>query len=221
MICKEYTMKNILLLFAALLLITNSGNAQQVPGQMNIMVNGGLIQPFAPDEFTGGWKWGFTGGTGIGYTLSPNIIIIGLADYNYFLFDTYGYTQDRDWIGRDVNINGDPSTAITVTGNIMYRALTFDKGNFLYALAGAGVIARERKDVIVRQFDLEQREFVIVSREDGFSDSAVLVHAGIGYDFVSSTSRSMYFEVRYGIGLVSDAAVQYGVFKIGLRFSIR
>jgi len=182
-----------------------------------VVVHGGVSLPMQPELFSDFWKWGFNAGGGLVFRMSPHIALETTFDYNTFAFDDFGF---RRALGiaehEDYITNGGNSVITTIAASVSY--LIFPDPNRIspYVSGGVGYMTLSKERARGFRVDAEG-EIIDESIFPSERHSGIVVLLGGGIEIPSTSTRSFYFDVRYGIGMAGDENHQYVPVRFGLR----
>lgn len=209
-------MKQALIVLSVVCITAFPLNAQHI-SNFDWLLYGGITYPYEPVEWEQNWKWGFSGGTGVSYRLSPHFAIDGNLDLFSFGFDEFAYGERNPPPVQGVRfIDGQTSFIGALTGSIRYYVLPHAKDVTPYVLAGGGPYYYYRDHMVVTVEDVDG---LILSQDilEGTSHLGFMMHGGLGVELTSTENRSYFLEVRYGIGISSEDTVQFMPVRLGFR----
>lgn len=214
-------MKRALIILSVVCFTTTfSLNAQHI-SDLDWLLYGGITYPQEPVDWEQNWKWGFSGGSGVSYRLSPHFAIDGNLDLFSFGFDQFAYGERNPPPMEGARfIDGHTSYMGALTGSIKYYVLPRAKDVTPYILAGAGPYYFYRDDMVVT---VEEIDGTILEQEfflEGTSHIGIVLQGAAGFELTSTENRSYFLEIRYGVGLSGDDTMQYMPIRLGFRQTI-
>ena len=204
-------MKNCIVVFAGLLVLTSSLHAQQQKGMIYSFYTG-FSKPASPADFQKSWRSGYFLGAGLGKPIASRLQAHLYLDYSNFALDDRNYMQSRELISAETVIEGGMAsiTALFVDVKLLYPTPRLSKVT-PYLVAGGG------------WFHLYHEEITVFSgagdsRIAGFSEDAFGAGFGFGFNVFVEGITSLFAEVRFNVGLTEDETTV--VLPIKLGFSI-
>lgn len=194
-----------------LLLVTTANILAQGTNKLEFYCNSGISFPAAPDEFTDYWRMGFNFGGGIGYSVTPNLTLIGYFDFNGFRFDDDKFLRDYGFSGYGISISGGEASIITFSGNLKATLQTRPSQVRPYFCGGIGLFKLSIGDVTVYGPGGS-------ATAEGDSETAFSVLFGAGIDFAIGERMDLFIEGRYVIGFTEDESTQMFPIKLGIKF---
>ena len=200
------------IIFSLFLLSVAIANASaQGTNKPEFYANSGISFPTGPDEFTDYWRMGFNFGGGIGYSVSPNLTLVGYFDFNNFRFDDDKFLRDYGFSGYGISISGGEASIITLSGNLKATLQTSPSSLHPYFCGGIGFFKFSIGDVTVYEPGGS-------ATAEGDSESAFSVLFGAGIDFVIGKRMDLFIEGKYAIGFTEDGSTQMFPIKLGIKF---
>jgi hypothetical protein len=218
MMNRKFPVKRYLLLITAFLLLPNIILAQ-TDYKYELYVNGGFGAPYFPKYLDDNWQWGFNGGIGLGYRLSPKWLIEGSADLYTFNFDAPEFYARLPQRAPITTAEGKMSNIASLSANVRYFVNLFAEDTFLYFMGGMGA-----QRIFIGSIKVLYQDYAVgLVDEDYFAsiiDYGFQMHFATGFDIISTAKRSYFGEVRYTVGFLNDYNSHVLALKLGLRQSL-
>ncbi|MBN2369679.1 MAG: outer membrane beta-barrel protein [Vicinamibacteria bacterium] len=188
-------------------------------------IGGGLAMPQRPDTFKDYAKVGFGLEGGVGYKISPRLIIGVSAEYNRFSPDMATLEAEAlhfvDVTTFDVSVDINGGNASIVGASAYTRLLLASQGAQPYVVARAGLARYKTSDATVRYtveyLGLTTSDSVTL---DGGSETALKIVAGAGVDVPVGETSKLFFEAAYNFGFTEEESTGHISVRAGLRFGL-
>jgi len=178
-----------------------------------LYLNVGASAPTAPETFSEHWQRNFNLGGGIGFHLSPNLILQGYVARNNFTLDEDKFFTDYPQLGESVSIDGGELKFLTVFGDLK-AVLGPSKARLAPYLIGGGGFSKQ----YFTDISISGKRITV---ELGIaSETTFAVAFGAGMDINLSDNFALFIEGRYTIGFTENESIKYVPVKIGLGFKL-
>lgn len=202
-------MARLVILLSFVVMLTQSAFAQGEAIKPSYYLNTGFSVPSSPEEFSDYWKMGFSLGAGIGYPLSPIMLMQGSLDYSRFPFDDDRFLRDSGYSGYGFSISGGSATIITVSADLKARPSGGTSSIVPYVVGGFSYFRLATSNMTISYQGQSQTL-------DGESDDALGLAFGAGIEYAIGPKMSLFAEGRYGVGFTEGESTQHFPVKLGI-----
>ena len=215
--------KNLTGVLIGLLLFMGLVQSTAAQSKVEYLLNLGVSNPAAPDNFTNGWNRGYTFGFGIDVPLNERISWKSSFDFSSHGLDVSGLRFNTSnvfqgynmvcQIGRCVNQEYYGLVRfITLSSSLKVKPF-MQKNNLPYLLGGFGLVRiRMKDDTLVEYYGL-----IPIQRIK--NETAFVINWGVGYKFLDNGRFGAFIEAIFSNAFTSEKNTLYTQFKTG--FSIR
>ena len=178
---------------------------------VSFQAGGGPAIPSTPEGFTQIYKTGWSIAGGMGFIISPLVVLTGSVEYSRFPFDDADFVRLFGFSNSGYVISGGDRSIITATMNT--RFLLSRNRNMVcpYFVAGIGFAHFSQAEATVAGFS------PIIGAH---SESAVLIHGGGGIDIPASDHVSLFLEGRYDLALIQMNTTAFWPISAGIRVGV-
>jgi opacity protein-like surface antigen len=177
-----------------------------------IYLNGGYSIPSRPQIFAEIWSPGYNVGTGVIYSISPSISLVGSIDYNRFRFDEESFLIRYGFGSLGAETSGGNITIFSVSGSVKINLIAETERITPYIIGGIGASRISTSDITVY--------FAGVTNIRGDSETAFTASTGGGMNIILDSRIKLFVQAAYAICLTNDDNTYYLPLKIGLVFSL-
>lgn len=165
-------------------------------------VNTGISKPMAPTALKEQWRAGFNLGTGVGFTLSPRLEVIGGLSLHQMQLDDNAFlntvTKANDVYA---SVNGGTTTLLGLAADFKYLVPTAQNRQVTPYLSAALGVANK----IVSQKEITTEERIYSEARE--STIRALAGAGIGFEIAMAKNTSLAVEVGFRMMLTKEPTV--------------
>jgi hypothetical protein len=204
----------------------------QPSSNIEVFVSSGYFIPSSPMTFSNYWKMQYGCEVGVGYALSPSIMLIGSVEYVQFKLNQDGVNKGFDtqymsdiWIFDNVSVNPSADQSSLMTASLNVRFTPSDRVRFLspYFLCGGGVMKFTLGEIALPTTSVLTLNNSVVSMTAerkilGGTETAVFMQSGIGFDLNITETIRPFVEARYVFGFTKNVNTSYIPLSVGVKF---
>lgn len=212
-VCRNIYAGCALILVMILSIAPTQADAQQRGFQY--MIDAGVAYPIHDHEFADRWKVGISLSAGLGYRTGSNSLLVVRGEVN-------SLPLDGETILRMTGLDTEGSTAeegnasiYLGTVNLKYAFSRSRSGEAPFLIAGAGIARFTAGDILINHV---VDNITYVSIIDGYSETALALNAGAGFNIHLGKRTHLYVEGRYVLLFTDTIDVHFIPLRMGVAF---